>query len=1385
MNATSQPIADTLLEARRDALLDYYLGQVVTYAPEMTNMRDKIINFDDACDYLLLDLQVSAKVRATRTSLATNSLQQFINRVSLNIEPGLFMTGEESENWEEFANRYNYWSADRLLRTYPESYLEPVLRLNKTEFFFQLESALNQGKITEDAVQQAVLGYLNNFEDVSNLKVIAGYEDGVNITRDKFFFVGRTRTQPYQYYWRSLNLSIRHPDTDALSPNAWSEWKPIDLPLGNIDPNLIRPVFLNNRLYISWTEIEEMEDPDKAETAVILASEETWEPPTPFLTRIKLAYAKYDGTWSTPTVLREDKLQYKMTEMVAVMDIQQDPHNPFLALVPFTRLQGENSDGSKYDYDVSFGFVCDTLLVEITDLPDDEYENGDKGRYVGNLVWYYSREHKTEWGYPIDYRTMVLYPATRESKFPIAGAKVEDGEEKFGKGTIEVIVDFVYGTDDMLVVVAKSSFKFGSNDEHQYFTGGFRLINVDTGDVLDDRPLVLNEPVPELNYPSLPLGANNRVTLKAELYFANEFSDPKAYYQQEFKIGMHIRELIQLNEDNQVQYLSFPRDEAGLPLLENIRLNTLFAKQLIAIASQGIPQVLSWNTQLINEQAMPNRAPTSIDLNGANGIYFWELFFHMPFLVAWRLNIEQRLKEATQWLHYIFNPLEDEIEQSRNLGKPRYWNSRPIIDRPPTFGRMLTEPTDPDAIAASEPIHYRKAIFRFYIKNLIDQGDKEYRKLTPSARIVARQIYDSVNMLLGTSPDILLAANWQPRTLQQVAEYKQNSARSMELSTVEMPLLTVKYDHTVSAEPSNLFVKPVDTEYLQLWQLLDQRLYNLRHNLTLDGKEFPAGWFDEPISPRDLLKQRYQRVVANRMAGMKRQAPPNYRFNPIMSRAKEAVETLIQYGATLLSLLEKKDTADFERFRMQQQLGLYNFTLNLQQQTIDMQQSSLEALNISRRAAQERQQHYKSLYDENISTAEQDVIALRSSAADGVMAAQSMATAAAVADMVPNIFGLAVGGMVFGGGLRAIGEGIRIDVESKNAKAYSLSVSEEYRRRRQEWELQYKQAEINIEEINAQIEIQQRQIRISNTQLAQLEAQHEQDSVLLEYYVSRFSNESLYLWMISQMSGLYLQAYDAVNSLCLLAEASWQYETGQYEMSFIQSGLWNDLYQGLLVGEQLKLSLQRMDQAYLQHHTRRLEVVKTISVKSLMTQAKWDTSVSTGEFTFLLDSEMFLNDYPNHIDRRIKTVAVSLPALLGPYEDVRATLTQLSNSVNVRADLNAIDYLLDPTSHARPASVVLNQQANQSVVISTAMEDSGLFRLNFDDELFLPFEGTGVFSQWKLKFGDKQTQLLESLSDIILHVRYTARSTDDGDGDFSRQVKQRLVKYALKRDSAN
>src|SRR5262249_39676898 len=43
--------------------------------------------------------------------------------------------------------------------------------------------------------------------------------------------------------------------------------------------------------------------------------------------------------------------------------------------------------------------------------------------------------------------------------------------------------------------------------------------------------------------------------------------------------------------------------------------------------------------------------------NGAYSLYNWELFFHVPFLLATRLSRQQRFDEALRWFHYIFHPM--------------------------------------------------------------------------------------------------------------------------------------------------------------------------------------------------------------------------------------------------------------------------------------------------------------------------------------------------------------------------------------------------------------------------------------------------------------------------------------------------------------------------------------------------------------------------------------------------------------------------------------------------------------------------------------------------------------------------------------------------------
>jgi hypothetical protein len=90
-------------------------------------------------------------------------------------------------------------------------------------------------------------------------------------------------------------------------------------------------------------------------------------------------------------------------------------------------------------------------------------------------------------------------------------------------------------------------------------------------------------------------------------------------------------------------------------VLSRTRLNSLFGPELVQRSNVSVDAVLDWDTQFLTE---PPPAAGPIDepngaFDGANGLYFWELFFHLPHLVATRLRAEDRYLEAQNWLHYV------------------------------------------------------------------------------------------------------------------------------------------------------------------------------------------------------------------------------------------------------------------------------------------------------------------------------------------------------------------------------------------------------------------------------------------------------------------------------------------------------------------------------------------------------------------------------------------------------------------------------------------------------------------------------------------------------------------------------------------------------------
>jgi hypothetical protein len=135
-------------------------------------------------------------------------------------------------------------------------------------------------------------------------------------------------------------------------------------------------------------------------------------------------------------------------------------------------------------------------------------------------------------------------------------------------------------------------------------------------------------------------------------------------------------------------------------------------------------------------------------------------------------------------------------------------------------------------------------------------------------------------------------------------------------------------------------------------------------------------------------------------------------------------------------------------------------------------------------------------------------------------------------------------------------------------------------------------------------------------------------------------------------------------------------------------------------------------------------------------------------------------DGPGHYFRRIKTVAISIPCVTGPYASVNCTATLTKSSVRTSGVAGGDGYVRTGADDSR-----FNDHfgSTQSIVTSSAQNDSGLFETNLRDERYLPFENSGAVSEWQLQLptdpskGDPPQFDYNTISDVILHLRYTAR----------------------------
>ena len=205
-------------------------------------------------EYFLLDVQMDPCMETSRIVQANASVQMFINRCRLNLESDISPDAIDADRWE-WMEYYRVWEANRKIFLYPENWLEPEWRTDRSEFFKDLESYLTQNDITDETVEQAFRNYLTSLNQVRNLEVCGIHQENYDDGSLKYLHVfGRTHNAPYKFFYRTWNEFKK-----------WSAWETVPLDIRCIEDgdnsgvHLI-PVVWKSRLFLFWPEFNVVQE---------------------------------------------------------------------------------------------------------------------------------------------------------------------------------------------------------------------------------------------------------------------------------------------------------------------------------------------------------------------------------------------------------------------------------------------------------------------------------------------------------------------------------------------------------------------------------------------------------------------------------------------------------------------------------------------------------------------------------------------------------------------------------------------------------------------------------------------------------------------------------------------------------------------------------------------------------------------------------------------------------------------------------------------------------------------------------------------------------------------------------------------------------------------
>jgi len=755
------------------------------------------------------------------------------------------------------------------------------------------------------------------------------------------------------------------------------------------------------------------------------------------------------------------------------------------------------------------------------------------------------------------------------------------------------------------------------------------------------------------------------------------------------------------------------------------------------------------------------------------------------------------------------------VLQNFQLATPasHYWQFRPfrnhtleqlkdILVDPAQIATYNDDPFDPHAIARLRIGAYEKTILMKYVDTLIAWGDMLFTQFTWESITNATLLYMYAQDLLGPRPEDL-----GPCPVAGAMSFNQIKARN----PGGIPQFLIDLEDMLGAPsgspfrmdnlPFNAldayFCVPENAQLESYWDRVADRLGKIRNGMNIAGVPTPLALWEPPIDPMALVRLAASGagILGIESAGGA-QISSNYRFAALHEQATELAAIVTELGATFLAALEKNDAAALDVLRATQETAILNLTTGIKQKQIDELNTALAGLALSRARAQFQADYYSGLAAAGLTSEEKTTADLQFSAMFFSAFSGPIHGIAIAGYVSPSIFGLADGGMKWGDAISAGAQIADAAANTLNLAAAMTATKGEQGRRDDDWVFQAALATRDAAILDNQIAATQSQLAAAQLDYAMNQRSIDQSNAVAGFLTSRFSGTDLYQWMIDRIAALYFQSYSMAVDAARKAELAYQYELNATD-TFIGLSYWDNLHKGLLAGETLSFSLLQMKKSYFDKNSRLLEIEKTVSLMQL--DPMTILSLRSGRpSSFSLTETMFDLDFPGHYQRQIASVSITIPALVGPYQNINAVLTQNSSAVVMRPDKTVVRNLIANDQAALPPlphkpippmdGLRQNWMPSQEIAISRGVNDSGMFELNFGGERYMPFEGTGAVSSWTIAIPPENNRIdLSQLTDVIVELRYTAvdgGSTFDGTPSFRTEVIGALRDNQVRYDGA-